>query len=256
VKLFSQYRKKAHLRFYEELNDFLPPDKRKHSFAYLFFGSPSIKDVIEALGIPHVEVDLILANGESVDFAYRLCESDNISVYPVFESIDISSVIHLREKPIRLSRFILDVHLGKAAKNLRMLGFDTLYENDLEDTEIILIAEKEKRTILTRDKELLKGGSVSRGYWVRSKKPDRQMAEIIRRFDLQSQIKPFHRCMSCNGEINSVSKEEIESRLEPKTSKYYDEFFICSQCDKIYWKGSHFISMERKIEDWIQAIVD
>ncbi len=256
MKKLSQYRKKAHLRFYEELNDFLPSDKRKRSFAYLFYGSPSVKDVIEALGIPHVEVDLILVNGESVDFAYRLSSGDKVSVYPVFESLDISSQIRLREKPIRITRFVLDVHLGKVAKNLRMLGFDTIYENNLDDAEIIDIAEREERIILTRDRELLKHGRVSRGYWVRSKKPDRQMMEILKRFDLKSQIKPFHRCMSCNGEIKDVDKKEIEEQLEPKTRQYYDEFFICSNCRKIYWKGSHFDKMEQKIEEWFGSMAE
>jgi hypothetical protein len=248
IKQFANYRKKAFFRFYEELNDFLPPENRKKSFVYLFFGSPSIKDVIEALGIPHVEVDLILANGQSVSFDYRLKSGDTVSVYPVFETLDIGSQVKLRDEPLRDSKFILDVHLGKAAKSLRMLGFDTIYQNDLDDPQIIETAQREHRIILTRDRELLKNGKVTHGYWIRSKNSERQVEEVINRFDLSSQIKPFHRCMNCNGLIQKVGKEEVESRLEPKTKQFYQEFFQCGDCQKVYWKGSHYERMEQKIK--------
>lgn len=248
VKQFDEIRKKAFLRFYEELNDFLPPEKRKKPIAYLFFGTPSIKDVIEALGIPHVEVDLILVNGKSVRFDYALKSGDNVSVYPVFESIDIGSKTRLREQPLRRTAFILDVHLGKTAKNLRMLGFDAFYENDLDDDEIIKRAQEENRVILTRDRELLKNGKVTHGYWVRARNADKQVTEILNRFDLYSQIKPFHRCISCNGLIEKVDKEQVIDRLEPKTKQYFDEFFACAGCQKIYWKGSHYDRMEEKIK--------
>lgn len=251
MKRHAPLRKKAILRFYEELNDFLPPDKRKKPFTYLFFGSPSIKDVIEAMGVPHVEVDLILVNGVSVDFNYNLQAGDNVSIYPVFESIDISNIVQLRARPLRDTRFILDVHLGKVTKTLRMLGFDCYYRNDLKDAEIVAIAEAEKRIILTRDRELLKNSRVTHGYWVRSKNPEKQVVEIIKRFDLKDRIKPYIRCMSCNGLIEKVDKEDIVHRLEPKTRKYYDEFYICSSCGKIYWRGSHFERMEQKLNDLI-----
>jgi hypothetical protein len=92
----------AWFRFYEELNDFLPADKRKIAFPYKFSGSPSVKDVIEAIGVPHTEVDLILINGNSVKFDHKLSYGDYISVYPVFESLDISNVTRLRPKPLRM----------------------------------------------------------------------------------------------------------------------------------------------------------
>ncbi|MBN1293701.1 MAG: twitching motility protein PilT, partial [Candidatus Latescibacteria bacterium] len=143
--------KHAQFRFYEELNDFLPTEKRKIDFTYEFDGTPSIKDVVEALGVPHTEIDLILVNGASVDFSYHMCDVDIISVYPVFESLDISPVTHLREKPLREPKFILDVHLGKLAKYMRLLGFDTVYDNLYDDHEIVALAVAQKRTILTRD---------------------------------------------------------------------------------------------------------
>ncbi len=239
--------KEAIVRFYEELNDFLPPLRRKRPFPYRFFGAPAIKDVIEALGVPHVEVDLVLVNGVSVDFEYHLNAGDRISVYPVFESVDITPLIRLRAKPLRNTRFILDVHLGKTAKLLRMLGFDTLYRNDFSDDEIVELAVNQQRIILTRDKGLLKIGRVTHGYWIRSPKPKYQIDEILNRFDLFTQIKPFHRCTVCNNLVQEVKKEHIEDQLEIKTRQFYNEFFICPGCNRIYWKGSHYTRMKETI---------
>jgi len=191
------YKNIAQFRFYEELNNFLSPSKKKTSFSYQFNGTPLIKDAIEAMGVPHTEVDLILVNGISVGFDYHLLHEDYVSIYPVFESLDISPIVHLRKKPLRKSTFILDVHLGKLAKSLRMLGFDLLYRNDYEDSEIIGISVKEKRIILTRDRGILKRKAVTHGYWIRSTRPGEQIQEVLSRFDLFSQIKPFHCCMIC-----------------------------------------------------------
>ena len=121
---------KATFRFYEELNDFLPKEKRKKRFEHNFIDRASVKDVIESFGVPHTEVDLIIVNGESKNFSYIINDGDDISVYPVFESIDISNLQKLRPEPLREPKFILDVHLGTLARYLRMLGFDTNYRND------------------------------------------------------------------------------------------------------------------------------
>ena len=180
----------AQFRFYEELNDFLAPDKKKRDFSYPFNGRPSIKDAIEAIGVPHTEVELILANGRSVGFDYPLKHGDRVSVYPVFESLDISPVVRVREKPLREPSFILDVHLGRLAKLLRMLGFDTRYRNDYRDIEIVDISIKERRIILTRDRGILKNRSVTHGYCLRSTEPIAQAREVLQRFDLFSQVTP------------------------------------------------------------------
>ena len=239
----------AIFRFYEELNDFLPTEKRKKDFEYSFNGSPSVKDAIEALGVPHVEVDLILINGVSVDFSHRLNDGDRVSVYPVFEALDIAAVTHLRERPLRDPSFILDVHLGRLAKYLRMLGFDSLYENDYTKHEIVEIAAKEKRTILTRNTNLLKMKSVTRGYAVRSPDPEKQTLEVIRRFDLSDIIKPFSRCLLCNGRIESVAKDIISDTLDELTRRYYDTFYRCIHCGKIYWEGSHYERMKTLVTE-------
>ena len=244
----------AWFRFYEELNDFLPAGKKKTSFSYSFTGNPSVKDAIEALGVPHVEVDMIIVNGKPVDFSYKLRTEDKVSVYPVFESLDISTVSSLREKPLRDPAFILDVHLGRLAKHLRLCGLDTLYFKHLTDPEIIKVSLKDRRIILTRDKGLLKNKKVTHGYWIRSIKPEAQLKEVLLRFDLKKNLHPFARCLECNGILTDVAKEEIVNNLLPKTREYYTEFKQCPVCGHIYWEGSHFGRMKSYVDRLINEI--
>ncbi len=238
----------AVFRFYEELNDFLPADKKKKDVVYQFDNNPSIKDPIEALGIPHTEVELIIVNGNSVGFDYKLQRNDRVAVYPMFESFNVTPVIKLREKPLRDSKFILDVHLGKLARILRMLGFDCLYQNDYEDPQIVQLAVKDKRIILTHDRKLLQHRVITHGYWIRSADPYEQVKEVLKRFDLFSNINQMKRCLECNNLLKKIEKEKIMNRLEPLTKKYYNEFYICSACDKIYWPGSHYLHMQKTIQ--------
>lgn len=235
------------LRFYEELNDFLPEPDRKSEFTHQFTQAGSVKDAIEALGVPHTEVDLILVNGQSVDFSHRLQDGDRISVYPVFESLDITPIVHLRPAPLRKPAFVLDAHLGRLAAYLRMFGFDTLYRNDYDDPELARISSAQHRILLTRDRKLLMRKQVTRGYFVRERQPKNQLIEILRRFDLLSSQRPLTRCMHCNGEIEKTEKHLIESRLPPRTRAFYSEFWMCRDCGKIYWKGSHYRRMQQLI---------
>ena len=239
---------RATFRFYAELNDFLPQERRKRAFDYEFNGNPGVKDAIEALGVPHVEVEVILANGVSIDFNYRLRDGDRIAVYPVFESLDVTPIVRLRPQPLRHSAFIADVHLRRLARYLRMLGFDTLHDNGYADEEIVRIAAESERIILTRDRMLLKNGAVTRGYWVRSTDPIEQAREVIRRFDLRGQVKLLARCPTCNGEIVPVEKDEVYERIPPKTALWLDEYFICTTCGKLYWRGTHYPKLMQKID--------
>lgn len=245
---------RAVFRFYEELNDFLPPCLRKRPFDVVFEGRPSVKDVIEARGIPHAEVDLILINGRSVDFGHPLNDGDRVSVYPVYESLDISPVIRLRPEPLREPKFILDVHLGKLARLLRLAGLDAAYRNDYQNKEIVETARREHRCILTRDRHLLKRKTVTRGVWIRSSDPRMQLKETIRRFDLTGRIDPFSRCLKCNVELEPVDKEHIRDRLPPRTKRYYRSFKECPQCGRIYWKGSHYRHMKKCLNAWTAEI--
>lgn len=240
--------KSVQIRFYEELNDFLPADFKKVRFTHKFFGNPSIKDIIESFGVPHPEVDLILVNGKPVDFSYNVNDNDDISVYPVFETFDIKDVQHLRPEPLRNPKFISDVHLGKLSKYLRMLGFDTLYNTNFTGEEIIKISLKEIRTILTRDTGILKRNEVTHAAYVYGTYPEEQLVNIIKRFDLKRIIKEFSRCLECNSLLSKIEKDKIADKIPPKVKTFQNEFYICNGCKKIYWKGSHFENMSKLIE--------
>jgi len=238
----------AEFRFYEELNDFLPPDRRKQGFLYAFAGTPAVKDAIEAQGVPHTEVDLILVNGLSVDFDYHLQPGDRVAVYPVFESLDIFPVSRVRPEPLRRIRFIADVHLGKLVRWLRLLGFDTLYRNDLADADIIAIALEEKRIILTRDLGLLKNKAVTHGYWVRTSSPGEQTREVIQRFTLLRSAAPFSRCLECNGGIEAIARAEAHKSVPPQVAAACDSFNRCRSCGRIYWRGSHHARLTERLK--------
>ncbi|MCF8232850.1 MAG: Mut7-C ubiquitin/RNAse domain-containing protein [Bacteroidales bacterium] len=240
---------KVSIRFYEELNDFLPECRYKQWLEYAFTWKDTVRNAVESFGIPHTEVDLILVNGESAGFEKELKDGDTVSVYPVFESIDISETTQLRPEGLRDPAFILDVHLGKLTGYLRMLGFDCLYRNNLEDNEIIRLASEEQRIILTRDKGILRNKKVTHGYFLRSDNPKEQVKEILRRFDLKEKIRPFTRCMNCNGILERITKEKIMDILEENTKKYYDEFYRCEACENIYWKGAHYREMVKWVEE-------
>lgn len=242
----------ACFRFYAELNEFLPKDRQYQTLRIRFNDGQSVKHLIESSGIPHTEVDLVLANGRSVDFSYLVRGGDCVAVYPVFESMDISPLLRLRPAPLREARFVLDGHLGRLAAYLRMLGFDALYRNDYDDPELAQISADQKRILLTRDRGLLKRSLVTRGYCLRTREPRRQLLDVMRRFDLLGQVRPFTRCMACNGLLTPVDKAEIEDQLQPLTRKYFQDFSRCVACSKVYWKGSHHECMQALLA-WLEA---
>ena len=243
---------KVRLRFYEELNDFITPTLRKIEITHDFNRKASVKDMIESFGVPHTEVDLILVNSTSVDFAYIVQDGDRISVYPTFESFDVTPLLRLRPKPLRIPKFVIDTNLGRLARYLRLLGFDSLYRNDFDDATIANIAHEKHRIVLTRDRTLLQRKIITHGYFVRALAPKLQVKEILKRFDLYRLIAPFTRCTHCNGKLEKTEKKAIEHRLEPLTKKYYEHFLICSECEKIYWQGSHYVRAKRLLDEFTE----
>ena len=233
------------VRFYAELGDLLPPEKRGREFEHVFPVGGAVKDLVEGLGVPHTEVDLILVDGRSVDFTHRVGWGERISVYPVFEALDISPVTRLRPRPLRQVRFAADVHLGRLAGYLRLAGFDTCYRNDWADEELVECAVQEGRIILTRDRGVLMRAAVTHGYLVRSSSPRRQLAEVLDRFDLRRSLAPFTRCSVCNSVVERVDKQAVASELPPRTARHYEEFWRCNGCGRIYWKGAHYRSLEQ-----------
>ncbi len=236
------------IRFYEELNDFLPPARRKVPFAVEVAPHTTVKAAIEDLGIPHTEVDLVLADGQSVGFDHRLLDGEAISVYPVFESWDVAPVSKVRPEPLREVRFVLDVHLGTLVGYLRMLGFDAVVRGRRGDEEIARLSRAEDRVVLTRDRGLLKRRIVTRGMLVRSPSPRAQLAEVVARFDLAGPVLRaaggsaglFGRCMSCNSVLSRVEKAEVVALLPPRVAEAYDEFSRCPGCGKVFWRGTHW----------------
>ncbi|CAM2839822.1 Uncharacterized conserved protein [Legionella steigerwaltii] len=239
------------LRFYEELNDFLSPEKRKTQFIHTVAQKTSIKDLIESLGVPHTEIEVILVNGKSVDFSYLVQDKDYISVYPVFETFDVSELIRLRPKPLRKMRFILDVHLGKLAKYLRLLGFDVIYENNLTDEAIIKCSKNEHRIVLTRDIGILKNKTITHGHWMHHTDPEQQVEEVLHQFQLKKQCHPFTRCLSCNGQLKNIEKDKVSADIPKLAQKYYETFMLCESCKKVYWEGSHY----NKLKKWVENIL-
>ena len=233
------------IRLYEELNDFLPESRRKRPSTVEFGTGCTAKAIIEDMGVPHTEVDLILANGRSVGFEYRLCDGDLLSVFPVFESLDIGDVSRVRAIPLREPRFALDVHLGKLARLLRMCGFDALYENDSSDEALVRTARCEKRIILTRDRGLLKRRTVTHGFLLRSLVPREQLAEVLRRFDLGGRVRMFSMCIVCNVPLERVDKAAVMTLLPPAVAAACTDFSRCARCGRVFWRGTHWESMKR-----------
>ncbi|MGG6241808.1 Mut7-C RNAse domain-containing protein [Nodosilinea sp. AN01ver1] len=235
-------------RFYAELNDFLAPERKQTEFIHWLNEPASIKDAIESLGVPHPEVDLILVNGKSVGFDYLTQNGDRVSVYPHFKSLEVGGTSLVRPAPLPQIKFVLDVHLGKLATYLRLLGFDALYRRDYGDAELAQISSQQQRILLTQDRGLLKRSLVTHGYIVRSHVPEQQAKEVLDRFHLHNAVAPLERCPRCNGRLTAVDKAEICDRIPPLTRLHYDAFSRCQSCGQIYWKGAHY--------DRIQQLVD
>lgn len=228
------------LRFYEELNDFLPASRRKIRFILSLKHNTTVKDVIESCGVPHPEVDLILVNGGSVDFSYRIKSGDDIAVYPVFETLDISAETHLPGRPLRRLRFLADAHLRRLTRKLRLLGIDVSENPEWENADLVRISVDLGLILLTRDRRLLMRREIKKGYYVRSVHPNDQTLEVIKRFDLYNSLTPFERCTSCNAQLVIVAMEEVIHLLKPLTRKYYRNFSRCTGCGKVYWRGAHY----------------
>jgi uncharacterized protein with PIN domain len=243
------------VRFYGSLNDFLPAARRQSSLLCAFDSGATVKDLVEALGVPHPEIDLLVVDGRPVDFGYRLGDRDRVAVYPVIRAFDLGDILRLRPPPQTEPRFVADVHLGRLAAYLRLSGFDTKYRNDYRDDEMAAISASEDRSLLTRDVGVLKHGIVKRGYFLRETEPARQLVEVLRAFDLVTCAAPFTRCLRCNSRLHGVAKDRVQHLLPARTRERYREFSRCPTCNRIYWQGSHYSRMKVFIETAFAAAV-
>jgi uncharacterized protein len=223
-------------RFYGRLNDFLPARRRAVRFAHHLAAPASVKDTIEALGVPHPEVDVITINGSPQQFTARVRSGDRVAVYPAFESIAIDSAQRVGSDRPRPATFALDVHLQKLASRLRLAGFDAI----VIAADAALADAGGDRIVLTRDVALLKRNAVRWGHWVRHVDPDRQLAEVLQRFELTSELEPFARCLRCNTRVEPIAPEAVDARVPPRTRACVHEYHWCPRCEKVYWRGSHY----------------
>jgi uncharacterized protein len=207
----------------------------------------SIKDVIESCGVPHPEIDLILVDEQPVGFDRTLANEAKVEVFPVQNSDTVHTDKRLQTADI--SRFVADGHLGKLARNLRLLGFDVAYDQTADDHQLLEVMVRENRALLTRDRRLLMHAIVQHGYCPRSQNANEQTIEVVRRFDLSELIAPFTRCLRCNAPLQQTAKADIIDKLEPLTKIYYDQFRRCPGCNQIYWSGSHFLKLKKRIEE-------
>jgi uncharacterized protein with PIN domain/sulfur carrier protein ThiS len=239
--------KRATVRVYGPLNDFLPPAQQQRAVPVRFNGKISVKDLIEGLGVPHPEIDLILLNDEPVPFDRMVQDSDRIAVFPTFHHLDISRVTEVRPSPLATIRFVLDGHLAKLARRLRLLGLDATCPAHAEDDELADLADRERRVVLTRDRELLKRRVVAHGYFVRETAAHRQLVEVLQRFGPFA-IAPFSRCLHCNAELRAVPKSAVESSLPVRVRLHHDLFQTCDGCGHVYWQGSHWKQLSQAID--------
>jgi len=238
------------IHFYQALNDFIAPILRNIEIIHDLDRKASVKDVIESFNVPHTEIELILVNGIAVDFNYIVQDADTIQVYPALENPGVAPLLQIRPESTRPPVFVVDANLGRLARYLRLLGLDCLYRNNYDDNAIAKIASEQQRTVLTRDRSLLQRRIITHGYFVRADMPKIQTKEVLKRFHLYPLIKPLTRCTHCNGVLVETDKQKIEHRLKPLTKKHYNRFLICSDCNHIYWQGSHCERINHLIEEF------
>ena len=208
----------------------------------------SVKDVIESCGVPHPEVDLILVDGQPVDFGFALSSAAAVDVY----SVDWKRATFFPEnrlQTLQVQKFVADGHLGKLVRDLRLLGVDVLYERTAQDRQLVELAGRDNRALLTRDRRLLMYSAVRTGYYLRSQEPFEQTLEVVHRFRLSSGLAPFTRCLSCNALLQLVEKDAVLEQLEPLTKIYYERFRRCAGCGQVYWQGSHFDKLQARVEE-------
>jgi uncharacterized protein len=238
---------KVRLRFHGDLSVFLGSKARDVVIERQLAEKTSIKDVIESCGVPHPDVDLILADEQTVGFGYTLDNDTKVEVFPVANRSTDRTDKHLQA--LGITRFVADGHLGTLTRNLRLLGFDVAYRQNADDRQLLEVMVLENRALLTRDRRLLMHAIVQHGYWPRSQNADEQTIEVVRRFGLSELIAPFTRCLRCNGPLEAVAKADVIDKLEPLTKIYYDQFRRCLDCKQMYWSGSHFPKLQRRVEE-------
>lgn len=238
----------AELRFHGELALLVRRSGHAGVVRYPVRRRASIKDVAEALGVPHTEVYSVMAEGKESDLDTLLRAGQSVDLRPAQPPVDPLCSTRLRPCPLPELRFVVDENVAGLALLLRALGYDAAYDRTWDDEAIADLARDEDRFVLSRDRGLLKRSRVIWGRLVRSQEPDGQLAEMVRFLGITRAPQPFVRCLRCNLITEPVSKGRILHRLEPRTSKYFNEFRLCRGCNRIYWRGSHHAHLKERLE--------
>lgn len=211
------------------LGDFLPRARRDVAFDLAFELPVGLRDLIQSTGVPHVEVDRIEINGAAADWSRVVDDGARVEVHPRYP---------LEAAPAK-PRFLLDAHLGKLTGYLRLVGFDSAHDPEVDDPALVEWSLDEDRWLLTRDRGLLMHGSLRCGSYVREIEPVSQAVEVVRRFALRSVAAPFTRCMACNGVLGSAGPNDVAGRVPAGVAARHSEFRRCPDCERVYWEGSH-----------------
>ncbi|MFC1941284.1 Mut7-C RNAse domain-containing protein [Chloroflexota bacterium] len=153
-------------------------------------------------------------------------------------------------------KFIVDHNVGKLAKWLRMMGYDTLFFEGSDDSQMVRVALDEGRVILTRDTQIMKRGLVTSGrlkaVLIKSDEPEQQIRQVIETLNLDSQFKPFTVCLECNQPLVERSKEQVQDRVAPYVFRTQNQYMECPACHRIYWRGTHWQAMLKRLKKFIK----
>jgi uncharacterized protein with PIN domain len=232
---------RARFLFHPELSDFLARAHRGREFEHDCARAATLKNAIEALGVPHTEVGALTVNGAPATLQRIVREGDAVQVLPWRSGSDPDL------------RFLADAHLGGLARFLRMLGFDTLHQNGFADEVIRRLCQEERRTLLTRDRELLKCKDIVRGCFVHALKPEAQLREVAARFGLAAHARPFTLCLLCNAALEPVEKAAVAGLLPPAVLASQEAFSRCPACGRVFWPGSHYARMQEALRPVLEA---
>ncbi|PJA29543.1 MAG: hypothetical protein CO189_01755 [candidate division Zixibacteria bacterium CG_4_9_14_3_um_filter_46_8] len=164
--------------------------------------------------------------------------------YRTHSSIQSSRKMEKQNK----TAFICDDNLGKLAKLLKACGYDTLFQKTIADGELIAKALAEDRTIISRDRRLARKGAPENLLIIKTDDPDEQLKDVLLSLGLKPEFKDWlTRCLECNILLAKVSKEENKNRIPPYVFFTQSEFFKCSNCDKLFWKGTHHQRMMERL---------
>lgn len=149
-------------------------------------------------------------------------------------------------------KFVVDANVGKLAKWLRLMGHDATFFDGRNDADMILIALHEERVILTRDTHVMERGVISSGklraLLIEGDQPGAQILQVIRELNLDPLFRPFTVCLECNEPLQVVDKAAARERIPPYVFRTQDHFVECSKCLRVYWRGTHWQSMFKKLE--------